>query len=105
MAGVGLTESELTFALRVKQCRQWRGWTQVGLADRLRVHGVNLDQAAIARIEKGKRRVLMIEALRLAQALETPVSQLLNAVTCDHCKDQPPAGFACPKCGAGSTSA
>ncbi|WP_405057077.1 helix-turn-helix domain-containing protein [Kribbella sp. NBC_01505] len=99
MAGVALTQSEMTFARRVKQYRQTKRWTQLGLADQLRLRGVSLDQAAVARIEKGQRRVLLIEALCLSQALGCPISELMRPVKCEQCSDLPPPGFTCQACG------
>ena len=50
--------------------------TQEDLAGRLAVSGISIDRSAIARIEKGERHVLDIEALAIAKAFRVPIEQL-----------------------------
>ena len=53
--------------------------TQDALSGRLARFGVQLDRAAIAKIENNHRRVLDYELKALAEALAVPVSWLLGA--------------------------
>jgi hypothetical protein len=59
-----------------------RGWgpalTQDALSGRLARRGIQLDRAAIAKIENGLRHVLDYELKALAEVLEVQVSWLLG---------------------------
>lgn len=52
--------------------------SQRALADRLQLHGLDLDKNAIQRIECGKRFVTDIELVVLAEVLEVSVGALLG---------------------------
>lgn len=52
--------------------------TQEELSGKLALLGVQLDRAAIAKIESDRRRVLDFELKTIAQALEVPVEWLLG---------------------------
>ena len=55
---------------RLREIRNAKGWSQRGLVKELKRIGVEMDPAAIARIEKGSRGVSLDEALQLAAVLE-----------------------------------
>ncbi len=67
-----------TFASRVRQVREGRGWSQEELARRLGELGLRLDPTAITRMERGERSVRVEEAVVLAQALGLPLDELLQ---------------------------
>ena len=48
------------------------------LAERLQLCGMDVDKNAVQRIECGKRFVTDIELVALSQALNVPISELLN---------------------------
>lgn len=52
--------------------------TQEELSGRLALLGVQLDRAAIAKIESNRRGVLDFELKAIAEALEVPVGRLLG---------------------------
>ena len=67
----GRSVSEV-LARRVEQVRKARGLTQRDVAERLAELGVSMHQTAIAKIENGKRKVTVEDALLLAAALDAP---------------------------------
>ena len=65
-------------ARRVEQVRKARGLSQRDVAERLADLGVTMHQTAIAKIEKGDRRVTIEDALLLAFVLDVaPVNLFL----------------------------
>jgi transcriptional regulator with XRE-family HTH domain len=65
-----------TFAKRVREVRERRGWTQQQLADRLRELGVPIDRTKVNRVETGARAVSIDDALAIAAALGVSPSVL-----------------------------
>lgn len=64
------TSAEENFGAQVRLAREARGWSQESLGRRLREKsGIGVDQAAIARLEKGKRAIRLNEASALAALL------------------------------------
>lgn len=91
---------EQTLAVRIRQGRRARGWSQTTLADWMRAEGVDLNRAIIREIEAGRRHIRLNEAIAAAAALRQPLDALLKPVACTACNDTPPPGFACQVCGA-----
>ena len=60
--------------IRIYQCRLEKGWTQAGLARR-----AGIAQANLSNIEKGKKDFTVSTLMRLAQALDVPASDLMEA--------------------------
>ena len=54
------------------------GLSQRALADKLQVHGLDIDKNAIQRIEAGKRFVTDIELVVLSDVLNVPFSELIT---------------------------
>ena len=52
--------------------------SQRALADKMQLHGIDIDKNAIQRIENGKRFVTDIELVILAKVLEVSVLELLK---------------------------
>ena len=52
--------------------------SQRELADRLQIHGLDVDKNAVQRIEAGKRFVTDIELIALANVLKVDIHDLLN---------------------------
>jgi transcriptional regulator with XRE-family HTH domain len=93
--------AEPTFAMRFRQRREARGWSQAKVAAQMtEVFENSMDQATIARIEKGARRINLTDAYQLAMLVGCTIENLLAPVRCEACKDFPPAGYACSQCGA-----
>ena len=63
----------------VYRFRRELGISQRELADRLQIHGLDVDKNAIQRIEAGKRFVTDIELLSLAAVFARSVDALLEA--------------------------
>jgi transcriptional regulator with XRE-family HTH domain len=57
------------FRRRLREVRQAKGWTQPELAEALAGAGVDLNEFVITRMESGKRRVSLDEAVALAAVL------------------------------------
>jgi transcriptional regulator with XRE-family HTH domain len=63
---------------RIAAIRKQKGMTQAELAEKVQALGVNIDRAAIAKIENGFRCVLDYELAGIACVLKTPPARLLN---------------------------
>lgn len=92
--------AEQILAIRVRQVRTSRGWSQTKLADWMRTEGVDLSRAVIREIEAGRRHIRLNEAIAAAAALGQPLEALLRPVACATCNDAPHPGFTCLTCGA-----
>lgn len=90
---------EEIFAQRMRGLRMARGWTQVVLADWMRMEGVDLHRSAVIGIEAGRRHIRLEEAHAIAKALRVSLSDMTTAPKCDTCYDAPPEGFTCRSCG------
>ena len=65
-------------AIRKMRCRGRVVVTQVDLAAKLEVMGIQLDRSALARIESQDRLVKDIEIVAIARALGVPVQRLFE---------------------------
>jgi transcriptional regulator with XRE-family HTH domain len=75
------TMPEEVFARRIQERRRVLGWSQVALSQHLaEVFGFKLDATAITRIEQGKRRVQLDEAV----AITTVMNMDLHEVVAPH---------------------
>ena len=63
---------------RVKAARRSLGLSQLDLAAKLQVSGVNIERDSVSRIEIGTRFVADYELRALSQILHVPVSVLLG---------------------------
>jgi len=63
---------EKSFGERVKQWRRARNWSQEDLAERLRVHGFEMHQTTVAKIERGARPLRVAEAAAIATVFRAP---------------------------------
>jgi transcriptional regulator with XRE-family HTH domain len=61
--------AEEAFGAEVRLARESLDWTQESLARHLRDAGIRIDQAAVARLEQGKRAIRFNEAAELARLL------------------------------------
>ena len=66
------------FGENLKQCREIRGLTQEALNTEMVKRGFEFHPTTIYRIEKGRRRVLIGEAVALAEALQVPLDRLTS---------------------------
>jgi transcriptional regulator with XRE-family HTH domain len=72
-ATVAFSEIYILFGRRVAQARDSAGLTQSGLADK-----IGLSRASIANIEAGRQRIVLHQALEIADALSiSSISELL----------------------------
>jgi putative transcriptional regulator len=58
---------------RIRELRQARGWTQQILADHAQI-----ERSHLARLEEGKREAGLMMLEKIAEALETSLSELLK---------------------------
>jgi transcriptional regulator with XRE-family HTH domain len=73
--------AEEAFGAQVRLAREARDWSQEALASHLRyASGVSVDQAAIARLERGKRAIRLNEASALARVLGLDLQPYGDAV-------------------------
>jgi transcriptional regulator with XRE-family HTH domain len=63
---------------RVRKARKESKVTQMELAARLQVLGLNIERPAISKLESGNRPVTDVEVAALAQALKVPISWLFE---------------------------
>lgn len=66
------------FGHAVRRLRERRGWSQEELADRAGLH-----RTYVGGIERGERNVSLVNIGRMAQALETSLSALMDEVERD----------------------
>lgn len=74
---------DAVFGLRLKPIREANKWTQEQLALEMQERGFEFTQVTIYKIETGKRKVSVAEALALAEILDTDI----NALTADSVDD------------------
>lgn len=74
------------------------------LADDMTAAGYPIKRAVIANLETGRRPELSVGHLvAAAQVLGVDAAAILRrAAPCPQCRNEPPAGFACRTCGAGT---
>jgi transcriptional regulator with XRE-family HTH domain len=73
--------AEEVFGAQVRLAREARQWTQEALARHLReTSGIGMDQAAVARLEGGKRSIRLNEASALAKLLGLDLQALSGVV-------------------------
>jgi transcriptional regulator with XRE-family HTH domain len=74
------------------------------LADRMTDAGYPIKRAVIANLETGRREEVSVGYLAVAaQVLGVDAAAILRrAAPCPQCANDPPAGFACRTCGAGT---
>lgn len=63
--------------VRIAAIRKQKGMTQAELAEKVQTLGVNLDRAAVAKIENGLRCVLDYEIQAIASTLRVSVATIL----------------------------
>ena len=71
---------EVHVALKVKQLREERGWSQEELARRMTAAGMSIHQSAISKIEKtggGRRSISLDEAVAFAHTFALTLTELL----------------------------
>lgn len=74
------TDPDDTFASRLKMRREALGLSQAEIAQRLAAEsGLSFQGSTIYKIETGKRKVTVAEAVALASALRTPLAEMLDA--------------------------
>jgi len=69
----------MIFGARLRAIRERRRWSQADLGDQLKQAGLPLHQTQIARIELGQRALRLNEATALAQVLNIPLQNLIEA--------------------------
>jgi transcriptional regulator with XRE-family HTH domain len=70
-------DSDALFAAAVKKQRELHGWTQAELAEKVEQYGASFLATTIYKIESGKRKVTVAEAIALAHALRVSVNELI----------------------------
>lgn len=73
-----LLKGEENAAKRIKAEREQRGWSTTTLSDRLNEAGYEMNPSAVWRIENGKRRINLDEAIGFAEAFGVSLSNLVG---------------------------
>ncbi|AWN28147.1 transcriptional regulator [Streptomyces sp. NEAU-S7GS2] len=73
-----LLRGEENVALRLKIERETRGWSTNALSDRLVEAGYEMNPSAVWRIENGKRRINLDEAIGFAEVLGVSLQNLVG---------------------------
>lgn len=89
-------------AQNVVRIRKARGLNQRELAALLEKYGRPMLATVISKIERGDRRIDVDDLVAFAESLGVTPESLLRPFECQTCHGEPPAGFACRTCGAGS---
>lgn len=67
-----VTHADAAFGVQVREARKARGWSQAQLADVL-----GLDASGVSRLEAGRKKVGLAEAVRIASALGVSLDHLI----------------------------
>lgn len=73
-----VTQAEESFGQQVRAARTARGWSQAQLADAL-----GLDASGVSRLESGRKRLGLSEAVRIASALGVSLDRLIAPVSAE----------------------
>ncbi|KOG36605.1 MULTISPECIES: helix-turn-helix domain-containing protein [Streptomyces] len=73
-----LLKGEENAAKRIKAEREQRGWSTTTLSDRLNEAGYEMNPSAVWRIENGKRRINLDEAIGFAEVFGVSLSNLVG---------------------------
>ncbi|MFD4373336.1 helix-turn-helix domain-containing protein [Streptomyces sp. NPDC058486] len=73
-----LLKGEDNAAKRIKAEREQRGWSTTTLSDRLNEAGYEMNPSAVWRIENGKRRINLDEAIGFAEVFGVSLSNLVG---------------------------
>lgn len=76
-----IEDSDAMFAAAVRKQRETHGWSQAELAEKAEPYGVAFMATTIYKIETGKRKVSVAEAIALAHALRVSVNELITQGT------------------------
>ena len=78
MVPVALPQSEIlyTFGKRIRDSRITQGWSQEELAERAQI-----DRSYVSSVERGRRNVSIVTAVRISQALGVSLSVLIDSTT------------------------
>lgn len=74
-------DADTKFAQRVKQLREAAKMSQADLCEQLAKHGVNFQATTIYKIEQGRRKVTVAEAVALASALDYTLDTMIGGPT------------------------
>ncbi|MGW4648065.1 helix-turn-helix domain-containing protein [Kitasatospora sp. NPDC004289] len=88
---------------RIRRHRLADGMSAQALADALTANGHPIARSTIAKQETGKATAITVDqVVATAQVFKIPPEALLSDMPCAICEGEPPAGFACNLCGAGT---
>ncbi|EST29627.1 helix-turn-helix domain-containing protein [Streptomyces roseochromogenus] len=73
-----LLSGEANVAIRIKVEREARGWSTNALSDRLNEAGFEMNPSAVWRIENGKRRINLDEAIGFAEVFGIDLRNLVG---------------------------
>ncbi|MGP4115482.1 helix-turn-helix domain-containing protein [Streptomyces sp. 4N509B] len=73
-----LLSGEANVAVRIKLERETRGWSTNALSDRLNEAGFDMNPSAVWRIENGKRRINLDEAIGFAEVFGLDLRNLVG---------------------------
>ncbi|GHF62513.1 hypothetical protein GCM10010218_49980 [Streptomyces mashuensis] len=73
-----LLSGEANVAVRIKLEREARGWSTNALSDRLNEAGFDMNPSAVWRIENGKRRINLDEAIGFAEVFGLDLRNLVG---------------------------
>jgi transcriptional regulator with XRE-family HTH domain len=73
-----LLSGEANVAVRIKLEREARGWSTNALSDRLNEAGFDMNPSAVWRIENGKRRINLDEAIGFAEVFGIDLRNLVG---------------------------
>lgn len=94
-----------TVARNVRRLRGTRELSTREMAEMLAEVGRPIPATSITRIEHLYRSVDVDDLAALASVLGVEIGELLSLAPCAVCNDQPPEGFICRTCGAGTDEA
>lgn len=92
---------EEKFAKVMRELRIRSGYTQEGVAVRLKEFDIDLHFSAISKMESGTRVIRLNEAVAVLTILGGSLIDAIDSPCCN-CFGNPPRGFRCNECGSSS---
>jgi hypothetical protein len=85
----------------VVAARLARGMTKTQLSAALAEKGRPLTIDVVTKLESGRRRVDVDDFVALSLVLSISMDELTGVAPCSACRNMPPFGFTCNRCGKG----
>lgn len=92
-----------TVIRQIRRMRTQRGMSAAAMAAALTANGYTVGRASLANQEIGRVQTIPVDlVVAAAKVFNVTVGELLEDTPCSACGGEPPTGFTCNICGAGT---